>query len=409
MAELTKSQQEIKDLLDDFVNNGGDINSLTNGHPLYHKVKNLVIRGLNLEQKFKLLGHERTPKMSAKNTSKTRLKLAIDKWIDDGHTLDEILKNDISVKTLPFYEILNTFRRSPENKHLKTFGDVIRDLGYTYPETYYRYQKINDLNKYKDANGFVDSYRKDKVLNNYIDNCAQNLNIPVFAVVCLVGNFKLKKMAVHGDLVAETKNSLLNYIEANGSLTSLKHKDPQTYEKLVGLSKYLIQDSGTKLTTADVLDLLEVPRDGTRYGKTATIEPLNESEINAEIVKIAKENNKKVTPALLGTKLYNKLVRLSCQKGIPVPTHVQSLGISYRGAINHERLSKFFVETYKPLNDAIKIRDELLKEKEGELKNLPKELAFEIYLDCCLSAYHTAIKEEESESQEQAQRTIYKN
>lgn len=89
--------QEIKEILDNFVEQGGDVDEIDTAHPLYAKMRAFtpVVNGkkLSMEEKFELAGHPRHPKYNDMNVVLERLS-ALKDYQDENGCVDSYRQNE---------------------------------------------------------------------------------------------------------------------------------------------------------------------------------------------------------------------------------------------------------------------------------------------------------------------------
>ena len=113
-TSMENKHDDLKIELDNFIAQGGDVNSLGKKNEIYMKIKARTIRVdekvLTLDEKFILLGHPRSPEKALKGVD--RVKFFLDKFAarTDG-TIDSITSQDPEYKAIRKITILNNSGR----------------------------------------------------------------------------------------------------------------------------------------------------------------------------------------------------------------------------------------------------------------------------------------------------------
>ena len=244
LSKHKKSFVKAKKMLDDYVACGGNVDDLKTSHPIYEYIcfsqiySNDDVLLKTMEEKFEALGHPRKRKI-AKDVKETLIK-EIDEYIAKGGSFD------VERTALPFFGRMRTYIRS--RYHTKgdniSFEQAMKDLGYgNYSDICNRCKELEKLKNFRDEEGYVDSYRQDKLYSGYITYLSKTLDLPYSIIIQLLCDEKLKTITISTEYVAYVKAELEKFIEANGSLKGFS-RDKVLYEKFHNLRRYISAGTG---------------------------------------------------------------------------------------------------------------------------------------------------------------------
>ena len=169
---------------------------------------------INLEEKFSQLGHPRKAKYKE---SKQALIAEVDAYKQAGGSFHIIRKK------LPFYPQLYTYASRLQRQGVDiTYEQIMKGLGYKdYSDTYFRCMGIFELEKYRDNNGYVDSYRQNKKLKAYIISLGKTLNLPYYLVITLLADEKLEKCYIDTEYIEYVKTYCVRMKNARSHFRSV--------------------------------------------------------------------------------------------------------------------------------------------------------------------------------------------
>ncbi len=190
---LSERIEIVRKMLVQYVEDGGDVNDLKKTDKEYQEVHSLKMRDvsgrrLTVEEKFATLGQPRGAKMSRDTRSDAQE--AIAKYLAAG--------GDIYIQKtkLPFFRAeYGSFARGQRARGVTgdfAFQTNLRELGFDYSEMFYQYGKVLELARFKNSEGFVDGYRRDVKMDNFVKTSAYKLGLPIPVFVGLVGNCDLE-------------------------------------------------------------------------------------------------------------------------------------------------------------------------------------------------------------------------
>lgn len=389
---LVERIEIVRKMLADFVESGGDVNDLKKTDKEYQEVHSLKMRDasgrrLTVEEKFVALGQPRGAKMSS--DTRRDAQAAIAKYLADGGDIY------IPKSKLPFFRAeYGSFARGQRDKGVTgdfAFQTNMRELGFNYSEMFYQYGKVLDLPKFKDSNGFVDAYRKDTKMDNFVKISAYKLGLPIPVFVGLVGNCDLEGCYLDTEYFGFLKSELERYLKTHDNFVGLSKIDKPLYEKVRHVRRMAFNAGGEDLTTDDVVCLLgfdDVENDFGRSGETS-----DASEILNMIRPIAAAKGGKLSRSDIPEKEYRKLVGMIASTGATTKAFFNLYDIDYDGK-EGQRLAKVWVNGYPCMKEMRAERDRILTEHgvsmNGECK---KEDLFDVLISASLKAFEKYRKE----------------
>ena len=430
--------------LDEFVANGGDVNSLTKKDRVYQHISVAKIfrqdgKKCTLEEKFAILGHPRKQKRTHNIEESIKKKIAeykasgrkiedlktsdpLYKYIKNSHfkgkdgktkTIKEVLayfgeyreeRKDIEPLLIESIEKfiadggdLNSKRDDlPFNRRLNHYASkngmspeqAMHKLGYReYSDIYYRLRGLEKIASFRDEEGYVDGYRQDEIFRNYVGGVSRFLNIPVALVVMLVCDEKLKNFYFPTEYLEFVSKKLQTYIDENGNLDSLSTKDKKLYDQLWRIRKGIFADLKEEVTNEEILYMLGIEDVKNNLQKRGIQLP-SFNALMDEAYEVVKEKGGKLTRNDLPAKTYRSLLVYSSRMAVPLEELFRVNGIEYVGGKNAERFSRVFLEEYPYLEEMKKRRDELIaisgvSEENGNCK----EEIFEKKIEASVEAY----------------------
>lgn len=370
--------QKAKKMLDEYVAEGGKVEDMKTTHPIYRYINfsEMTKDGVPLktmEERFEALGYPRKRKIV--EDVRVTLIEEIDKYIAEGGQFD------VDHMELPFFGRMRTYMRRFQKQGIYlTFEEAMRELGYkNFSDTYSRCKRLENLKNFRDEEGYVDSYRKDKSYAGYITWLSKSLDLPYYIIIELLCDEKLKTVTISTEYIAHVKAELENFIEANGSLKGMS-RDKQLYEKLHNLRRYLSFGTGESLSNEDILAIMEIDTEHKLKNNTekdANIEEILQKYIEKGRAKASDFDNS----------TYRKIISWSIKMGVPLNELFKSYGIEYAGH-NRDRLSTRVVTKLPYLSQMKARRDQLLLNNQVCAENgCCKEEIFEERLRVCKKVY----------------------
>ena len=247
--------KKAKQMLDDFVANGGDVNELRITDAIYKYIKDTKITDefgnrLDTVTKFSLLGYPRERKVT-KNVRETLIQ-EINEYLKNGGSFH------VPRKQFPFYERLRTYIRNLSKHGIEmTVEEVMKyDLGFKeYSETYYRCLGLEQLKSYRDEDGYVDSVKKDIKYNTFIRDLATTFEVPYYFVITLLADEKERKYLINLDKIEYTKCILQKYAQENRTFVGIKKNNPEVYNALDYLTRYYSDGAQNIFSKQEWLDV----------------------------------------------------------------------------------------------------------------------------------------------------------
>jgi hypothetical protein len=374
---------QAKKMLDEYVAAGGNVEDLGVGDKIYKYIKDAKVKDENgeymgVEAKFELLEH---PRLGKRNKDlRQKLIKEVVSYRQSGNSFH------IERKKLPFYNTLYTYSRSLKLQGITMSHDkIMKGLGFKeYSDVYYRCIDLFELSKYRDEDGFVDSYKKNEKLKAYVASLARHLEIPYYLVVTLLANENLKNCYIATEYVSYVKSALQQYYLKNGSLKGLKSNDETLYYQFDTLIKYYADDNGT-LDREDWLEVFEINSNDSGFKKTIK-ETVDVSPIMSDLKR--KFGDSVITAKDIDSKIYRKITVAAAKQGVPLQELFRNYGINYRGSTT-DRLSRVQVTQIPYLREMREYCDKLLEVNGYTMENgCCKEEIFEARVKACKQTYN---------------------
>lgn len=391
MASIDK----IKEILSQFVANGGNVNDLGIKDKVYQEVKAITIlndegRPYTLNEKFKLAGYPRESKST--KLSEEYLKKTITEYLNEDNSLYE------NIKKSPWYDSLQSFIKTKyKNTGVKyTTEEMLKRLGFNYFPTYERFKKLFAISEYADKDGYVDDYRKNYNLKHFVNDCGKTLNMPAGYVVELIANGKLKESFINGDYIEETRKEVLEYLQENQTLDGIKRRNIILYNKLRHIQRFAPSGLNQQLDMTEVLYLLGInPGLWNELNNTSDVsnKVVSTEKIISKVIDRAKKSGAtykngriQITPADFEPTEYNTIRLAASREGVYITDYLDSRGINYVGGINVNRFSAYKVDKLPNIDKMKADRDKIYNSTTHD--KLTKEEDFEVWLSACILAYN---------------------
>lgn len=382
ISKDSKFYIKAKQMLDEYVAAGGDVNDLGIGNEIYKyikaaKVKDKSGKRMTVEAKFEFLEHPRACGRSM--DVKQQLIDEATSYRQAGNSFHTVRKK------LPFYPKLQSYSKKLRLQGINLSHDqIMKRLGFKeYSDIYYRCMGLFELSKYRDENGFVDGYRKNETLKAYVSAIAEYLNIPYYLVVTLVADENIQKCHIATEYVSQVKSQLQQFYLQHGSLKGLKTKNKKLYYQFDNLMKYYADGDDGLLTKEDWLVAFELG------GLDNSFRPSTKADI--DIISIMEAIKRKFGERVITANDvrgdYYKVVIKASRLGIPIQELFRNYGINYKGN-NVDRLSRMQVTQIPYLIEMRKFRDNLLEANGYTKENgYCEEELFEARVKACKLAY----------------------
>ena len=443
--EKVSPLQKITNLIDAHIAAGGKLEDIKKGTQLYADIKNTYVvlengRRATMQEKFTLAGHERRPRRAVSiDEIARRLQEFIDaggnvdelgvddelyqlvKQIDNKHTLEEKFKmcgqvrhakksNDvwedlsreahtyvaegkslhIERKKLPFYEKLHAAKRSYFRRYGKkiTSKEALERVGVKgYSDIYYNFQRIFELEKFKDVYGNVDDYRKDLFLNATIDRYAEALDMPISLVVLLVANQNLEKTYLQTDTISYISKQLHEFQADYGSFEHISQIDPQLYNRLCRLKRIVKTDSGKPVSTKELVEMLGAQDTQDTFADYTEIREPDYDEDIAPLVEIAKSNGGNLGAKNIPAGTYRMLLDYATRNNTTIKDVFAEFGVNYIDAKPNKTFVKICVDSFPYIHEMRDARDKIAEQIIISHPEYTKEEVFEEYLKICQAVY----------------------
>lgn len=382
----TKFYKKFHPILQEFVDNDGDVNTLVRKDELYNKIKDYKIynengKRITLEEKFELLGFPRARQTST--DVRADLIKDIEEYIANAETFD------VQMKTLPFYERLNTYSKKLQRDGINlSREEIIRDdLGFkTFSIKAMRCKGLQKLKEFR-KNGYVDDYHTDDKYSSYIIALAEYLNIPYYLLITLIADERLSKYVISTDYVKYVQTLLENYIAKYGDFVGIKKKDPKTYEAFSTLCKTFSDGSGQKFSKKEWLVIFGLEDFDNKFAEKSEFE-------NVDIAIVMQKLKDKFGDAEFSAKdidrgMYRKILKHATQYAVSVKSIFDEYGLKYKG-ISIKRLNHVTMTEIPYFKEMKALRDKFIEQSGISLQNGNTE---EECLEMKIKAVQQAYKE----------------
>ena len=247
----------VKEKLQAFVDNGGVLEDLTVKDDEYKAVKNIDVyvdgKRLSLEERFTYLGFPRKPQQKPHEEKFKEFKALLDAFVEQGGNIDEIdSHHPIYIQMRAFTPVINGKKPSMEEK----FAMAGHPRHTKYNDLNTVIERLSGLKDYQDEEGYVDSYRKNEALKQYLAYCSNMFGFPPSLIVCLLADQKLKTYVVYTKRVEFLKSALTEYLKIHKDFCGIKRLDPKLYSLLSAVAKAYPSESGRKITNLELVESL---------------------------------------------------------------------------------------------------------------------------------------------------------
>ncbi|MBQ8451777.1 MAG: hypothetical protein IJ538_03265 [Clostridia bacterium] len=367
----------------------GSIEELTSKDPEYKIASRVDIfdkngRRLSFNEVCAMAGFRKKEVKKAKDVT-VRLIAEATQFLDEhGHF-------HFKRKTMPFFPALQSHTKKIKRKTGRdiTTDQAMKELGFTtYSDTYFYYLGLFDLEKFRDEDGFVDSFRSDKQMNNKIDTYAVKLDMPVSVVVELVGNENLRRAILHIGQLDFVVSRLEKYLNMFGSYEGISQNDPQLYDILQRLKNVVQTKSGKFPTTAELIEEIGGPAADNNF-LTYTIEtPFDFDSYISSRINAGEFKEHKIMRSDIPDDIYIKLTRYVRRNGLTLQEYFNKFGLEYPDFKEYSGLKYVNVKEYPYINEMRIERDKLVDEFKSNHPDFSEEQIFEYYIEACKIVYN---------------------
>lgn len=381
----------IKEKLQAVVDSGRSVEDLTSADPEYRYVKDakVIIDGkkLSTEEKFALAGFDRPSK---NRDLASYIKNAIIAYRQEGGDFN------VDYKDLPFIAEVRSYvnHHNANGPADMTIEDCLRMFGAKeVSKIYKRYHGIMDVKRFTDANGYVDSYRKDPTYYGYISKASAALDMVDGYVVSLIGNQDLQQSFLDVDYISMVMNKVDRYIKMhkeNGkavNLSELHRSNPQLYSQINWVANNFCSFTGENLSRKDVLYVLGIDVGNTSFSHLESEKDREFDSCIAALRTLPYDNEGKISRADMTDKQY-KIVKQKAQRlGVYLTELFRIYEIKYMGGLEKERFSKTKVKNLPYIDEMREKRDKAYLQYLDKNAKAPKEIKFENYFKICTDIY----------------------
>ena len=374
LAEVIKQKRSVEDL---------GVHDVEYNYIRNSRVKDANGRLMTTEEKFTLLGYERKSRFS--RDIRQELYDEISQYLAEGGSFH------VERKTLPFYSKLRSYASQLRvNGKPASHEEIIRgDLGFSsYSDLYFRCVRLEEIKKYRDENGYVDSYRKDEEYATHLRDMAMTLNVPIHILITLIADEKLKESYINTDRISYLKYQLNEYLKKHGDLVGITSKSPELYEALRTVTGDFSDGSGVVYTRNEMLDVLGFG-DVKNKLRPDILKPEDDDKFESTITHLKKTYGDKIIKYTdIEGPIYAVLQKRAVKLNITIYELCRSYGLNYRGNYNTQRLSKCLVKGVPYLEEMRAERDALIEEYLKDVKfDLSKEEMFELRVTAAQQVY----------------------
>jgi len=199
-----------------------------------------------------------------------------------------------NVKNLPFYEALNTIRRSENDPGLTTFESLLNYLGFSYDREYYDYTSmVSAIAKFADGENYVDGIKKNKGSHLYtmLKESARKIGCNPSDYLILMTPYRYRVAFKQVDYIDQlVKEIYAKY--PDGDVSRFKRENPLLYNKYKNLV-WASQHEG--VSSEDVAEFLGIFSNGKFSEKTVRASLSEEAVINEYLRKMETGEIKKLS------------------------------------------------------------------------------------------------------------------
>lgn len=342
---------------------------------------------------------------------KDRVVAQVEKYLADNNSFH------VERKTLPFMPDLKTLRRSIgeveslqeaskilgietvisnkpfDEKRKLSIEEIMKLLGYkSYSDIYYRFKDLEKVKQYRDNDGFVDSYRQDLKLRNFVFNAGKTLDIEPVAVIELICDERLREFFIRDDYMGYLQTNLQKYIKEYASLNNLYVNDEKLYFKYRNFRNYLRMEYDDTLTDNEILEILQIESVFNNFSSSPK-KKINANERCRQIVdKIFADSDTpkpKISKQSFSKEDYFFIIKMAQRQGMTIEGYFSTFGIDYVGGRKTSQLSRYKLNSTNASFDKVRERRDEILAQSGitDEKVFSHEEIFEARLNASLQAY----------------------
>lgn len=352
---------KIRQKLVDFeTRTGKSANMLERDDPEYKYIWGTVVAGsdghaLTMKEKIEAAGFERAQRHST--DLRQDLLKDIEEYRANGGSFHVIRKN------LPFYNRVHNYRDSLMRATGVdyTFEQVMKGLGYKeYSDVYFRFMELEKIAQFRDKEGFVDSYRSDAKLSDFVYSASITLKLPIALVIELVCEEKLKEVCVSADYFSLLRNDILRYVEINGSLDGVTTKAPTLKSRIAHMKRYMVSIYGEEISYEDMFALLDLEEIGENlYSNKRTGKDVD--KIMHYLEGVAGEKGGKLNFKDIPKDCYRSVIFKAARLGVTTKAFFKLYDIDYVDGKNSSRLGKYYTDKYPYIDEMLEIKHQIVK------------------------------------------------
>lgn len=394
-AEISERKNQminnLKQMLSDFVENGGNVDDLTINNPEYQAVKNHDIyfngRRLTLEERFSFLGFPRTAKQKPFDEKLKELRAMLDEFVANGGDINSIdVHHPIYIEMRSFTPKINGRKISVE----EAFALAGHPRKPRYNDKQLFIGRLTDLETYQDENGYVDSYRKDQSMKQFVSYCSESFEIPTSLVVCLLANQKLKNHVVITNRIEFLRTKLAEYLESHRDFCGIRRLDPQLYNLLTSIAKTYQTPDGHKLSNLEIVELLGFENINNSFSKINECRQFSEEAFMKRYLSTINANNGTISLTDMHPSDYNALSFYLRRRNETKRQFFERYNVRYLDQRIVERNKRVTLPEYPYLDEMKELLAEMLTEyhnQNPEIENASEEEIFQIKLEAIKAIY----------------------
>ena len=372
----------VKQKLQAYVDNGGVLENLTAKNEEYIAVKNCDIfvdgKRLTIEERFAYFGYPRKPQQKPYTEKLKDIKAMLDDFVANGGNVDEIgFHHEIYKQMRDFTPVINGRKPSIEEKF--EMAGHPRHSRYNDMNTFI--ERLSELEKFKDENGYVDAYRKDDQLKLFVSYCSLQFGFPISLVVCMLADQKLKKHLVQTNRFEFLKTRLTNYLEQHKTFRGIRRLDPLTYHFLTSVAKSYPSETGRRYSNLEIVEMLGFEGVDNAFSKETDHMPFSETEFMRKYQPVIEHNNGTISLSDMQPFDYDQLTCYLRRKDETKHEFFSRFGVKYSHPRVIERNKRVLLPEYPYLDEMQEKLNQMMLDiasKHPELKNASQAELFSI-------------------------------
>lgn len=366
---------------------GKSASMLERTDPEYKYIWGTIVSGadghmLTMQEKIAAAGFERAQRHST--DLRQDLLNDIEEYRANGGSFHVVRKN------LPFYNRVHNYRDSL----MRTTGvdysfeEIMKNLGYRdYSDIYFRFMELEKISQYRDEDGFVDSYRDDAKLSDFVYAASTTLKLPIALVIELVCEEKLKEVCVSADYFSLLRNEILKYVEINGSLDGVTTKAPTLKNRIMHMKRYMASAYGEEISYEDLFTLLDLEGVGNNLYSSGKVGK-DVDAVMHYLETIADKKDGKLNFKDIPKDCYRSLIFKAARLGVTTKAFFKLYDIDYVDGKDSTRLGKYYTSKYPYIDEMLERKHQIVKASGISAENGNcKEEIFEESILASIQAY----------------------